>query len=1326
MAEYVISQLGNDSTGTGSELNSWKTVGRAVSVAGPGDTIIVRGTLTGTDQISISSTYLASSYLTIRPHATDGGMIDGQWIYPVTGSGYVSGPDGDGHWKPLVELNGRYIKWQVPVTRSKGRNIGGAGRNITIQNYFAGQYLNVTWARNAGVNFNTGQDITCIGVNVEFSGSFYQSIRNPATTNWPVAFNFVRTPNVYIYNCRSYGNWGEGFSAGRGSNNVQVIRSIFMNNMSVVAYVNRSNNVLFDGCLIGHDGTADGFDQSSGLALRNEKNPGSTPPLSDITIVNCWFRGAKNNLLIANNQEVGDTIERVYIYHNTFAAATSTDNTHYNIRLRSGDRSQIYIQRNGIYQPDGRLAQADNYAAGEYFIDYNAWVGGTPPSNVTGAHDLGGFVMESPGAAWVAANASFATTFLDNYRPTIDYPMGTTPIVLGHDIEDTTRTTFCLGAIEFGTPVTPPPPASIGSVATVVKDVANTSTGNQTFTYSLDSAPTLALIFVGQATADDTATDEMIASIGACSSSAERAIAFYAEHNNTTTNSGRKAVSDGVILLVTNSGAQDGKASFVSMDETQLVINWSDAPSAARIIEVWLFAGAEGYVGTAAVNATQNASTTVTPGFQIEDDTLLFVFGNGRGIPNTSGNTDAIYSLGVGYHNGSSIVQATASQLQDDAQATSVSAGRMTASYISGIPGTGGGWIWAQELTNITSTTFDLTTREGAVGTAADVFVAAVKFDAAQTYVGTLSTPTSTGDQAYSGFGFRPGWVGLFSTMFAALDTSYTDGSAGAIGVGAGDSGGSEASMAWASEDNAATSNTQSIADGKLLNTPQHDGSTGFVATLTSLDSDGFTADFSTTIGAGAKLAIVFAVEGSDPSVALATTEESFGQDGGQLLVTNVMATTEESLSEDGGQLSTSIDVLSFATVEESLSEDGGQLVLSDLGLGLGGKPTKTYPEPQGLTVSVYEPLTQGEQFLFDISDQLSSLSFETAALGGYWSGSIKVADRQGRLEEWYERGLQRRIVITGPEGQVVWEGFVNRITLNLGGLTKTVGPVLDIYNRVRLVYSFIATGLANPELGIRASTDWADDLDSQARWGILSRVLSSGGATPEDADSLRDDYLRENAKPETDENQNIGGNLSEPTMDIELLGYVHNLQSYIFNSTATGATTATEQLQAILDAEPNDFITHAWGFLTTNDLAVSAYDNDDRIAWNAIKEIVAKGDALDNRYLFGVYADRTPVYGPVVDQIDYFQALSDPAQMITTRSGQRVAPWDIKPGRWLFTSDFMVGRVPETTQLREDPRAEFIESVTFQSPWTVSMRGSKVRRLDQKLAKLGLAGIGG
>lgn len=379
---------------------------------------------------------------------------------------------------------------------------------------------------------------------------------------------------------------------------------------------------------------------------------------------------------------------------------------------------------------------------------------------------------------------------------------------------------------------------------------------------------------------------------------------------------------------------------------------------------------------------------------------------------------------------------------------------------------------------------------------------------------------------------------------------------------------------------------------------------------------------------------------------------------------------------------------------------------------------------PSSVSVSVFNPLTLGGGQIAEFSNQLSSYEHEIVADGGYWSAKMRINGQQLDLENWYERGLGRRIVTYSPDGVTVWEGIVNTIKLNLGGLTKTIGPLLDIANKVGLIYSYIDTTGGTPVTGLRLTTDWAQNAASIIRYGILERILSSSGATPTDADEIRDMYLAENATPARSEELTLSG--GDVGMELECIGAVRFTERFTYNSTATGAQNLSAKLQAVLDADPNSFILQDFSGLDTNTLQVAAYDNDNRVAWNIIKELVAKGDASSNRWIFGIYAGRKAIYRQWVEQTDYQQSLSDPGQRVLTPGGTIVEPWYILPGKWLQVTDFMVGKIPDSVSLRDDPRHMAIESVTFRAPQTVIMKGGRVSRLDQKLARLGLAGIGG
>lgn len=377
--------------------------------------------------------------------------------------------------------------------------------------------------------------------------------------------------------------------------------------------------------------------------------------------------------------------------------------------------------------------------------------------------------------------------------------------------------------------------------------------------------------------------------------------------------------------------------------------------------------------------------------------------------------------------------------------------------------------------------------------------------------------------------------------------------------------------------------------------------------------------------------------------------------------------------------------------------------------------------EPGGVYVSVYEPIRQGTRFLFN-AEQPDRYQHVIQAVGGYWSATFTVGGNLNTMEDWIQNGLARHIVTHDEAMDVVWEGFVNEISINYGPLTVMVGPLLDVANWVDLVYSTMDLYIYS--VGMRERTGYVEDTDSQAWWGILPKVLSTGGVSVEEAAQIRDTYLEEHRAPTTTKRwkSQEGGALS---VTVNCLGYVHWLHYPYNNISFAHWYPASEKIDDVLLANPNiSWLPFGTAHLDTNNLLVRRYEDDDNLAWSVIKDTVARGDIYNGRWLCGVYADRELWYQAATADVYYFQELSDPMQRIIARGGGEVRRFNVLPGRWLLFSDFLTGAI-HPTDLKDDARAMFIETVTFDAPDTLQLEGGKFDRLPQALAQLGISGIG-
>ena len=853
-----------------------------------------------------------------------------------------------------------------------------------------------------------------------------------------------------------------------------------------------------------------------------------------------------------------------------------------------------------------------------------------------------------------------------------------------------------------------------------------TSAGDQTISLpvTLANAPKALMFTWNNGVTNGTAANHAILMRGAwVTGGTQRATCILSENGISGQDSARQSVNDACVLILTNANGVDGKATVSSVSTTQIVLNWSNPPASAFPLTITVFDCAEAYLTSATLptvtynEGTNVGYTTVTPAFRANE---IHLWSEAKAIPGNSAR--AKFTEGWVSDDGTTTRQAGFTYISNDlASGNNTQVGQqMFSTYVLGeLADSANALNRTIQVKNLDATSFRLASIVGDWSGGADAIVLAIRWDGLRTWVGTVDMPTSAVATTFGDPNFLGQHAELFISNLTAADTLDQTGNAGTLAYWTGD-GSRETSNAWSDKDNVATSVTRSLTDDNL-NTLQHDATAGYTATFTSFEGSGPKLTFSAVLGTARK-AILFLVGAAGGQAS--AMDEGGGDDTATPQLIIQIACTEEGSSDDYAPAATGLTVYSIACTEEGSSDDFGEgAAISPTTASSGYRPP-SFGQSGQLSFSLFEPLKLGTQQIDDLGDRINAYSHEISAAGGFWSARLTLVEPFYAIDDWLELGLGRRLVVSGPENQAVWEGFVNRLTVRLGSSQRTVGPLLSACNRVKLVYSYIAAGGA--DIGTRASTAWASNTTSQARYGILSKVLSTGGATATTAASLRDDFLQQNAFPETDGNLDFGsGSASDATLELELLGYYHYLQSYPVAITTTGITTLSAQLQAVLAQEPNNYLTHEWDQLATNTLSVPAYNNDDRDALSVVKTLIAKGDAADNRFIFGIYENRKPRYAMASQQVDYIQYLGDPSERMI-ENGQVVAPWDVRPGKWILNPDYLVGRVPVSTELASDPRAEFIESVSFQLPYAVTLRGSKIRRLDQKLARLGLSGLGG
>jgi hypothetical protein len=122
--------------------------------------------------------------------------------------------------------------------------------------------------------------------------------------------------------------------------------------------------------------------------------------------------------------------------------------------------------------------------------------------------------------------------------------------------------------------------------------------------------------------------------------------------------------------------------------------------------------------------------------------------------------------------------------------------------------------------------------------------------------------------------------------------------------------------------------------------------------------------------------------------------------------------------------------------------------------------------------------------FIDDWSN-ITNYSHEHTALGPY-QASFKLSVEDGKttvddLVSWFNNRLMLNMHTVYDEIKV-WDGFIFEMTLDLAGFTRKISAE-NIANKIKVSARY------KDDTSIMLYTDWVEDLDSQARYGILEHI---------------------------------------------------------------------------------------------------------------------------------------------------------------------------------------------------------------------------------------------
>jgi len=386
---------------------------------------------------------------------------------------------------------------------------------------------------------------------------------------------------------------------------------------------------------------------------------------------------------------------------------------------------------------------------------------------------------------------------------------------------------------------------------------------------------------------------------------------------------------------------------------------------------------------------------------------------------------------------------------------------------------------------------------------------------------------------------------------------------------------------------------------------------------------------------------------------------------------------------------------------------------------------TESHFQSLGLSIEYgTNPAIGTVNILGDMQNEVVSYNHTISAFMGFDKATCELLVPRIKMEDWLINGLGRYIRVHDSSLTVVWEGFVDQISYSVGGISISVGPLLDITNRVSAVFSDIAPSAGNVS-GTTDVTLIQEDADSQAEYGIIEGVINAGSMFRDEADQICSVYLADKKYPPKSLNLNIAS-MQNPSIRLSCRGFGYWLDAYIYEDLTDAVVASSTKVSDVIDADPNSIILNK--DISSNASLAYALENQNRSGLTVIKACVNLGDGSDNRWLFGVYENRTAVFEVIPNEIEYIYEVIDEKQTISGRGNKLIKPWNVRAGKWIEARDIPLSQSPrpESYDLRYDIRSAFIESVTYTMPYSINISSANVGKADQAIAKYGIGALVG
>jgi hypothetical protein len=383
-------------------------------------------------------------------------------------------------------------------------------------------------------------------------------------------------------------------------------------------------------------------------------------------------------------------------------------------------------------------------------------------------------------------------------------------------------------------------------------------------------------------------------------------------------------------------------------------------------------------------------------------------------------------------------------------------------------------------------------------------------------------------------------------------------------------------------------------------------------------------------------------------------------------------------------------------------------MLLSEIGLsiplferGSGGAPTTNY---HGI----------------DLAARSESYQHSIVATGGFETMRVGFLCDLDEAIDVLNNWLMRSTVVTGPDAQTIWEGFLAEISIAVGP-RKRGANVESVYNRIRCRYT--------DTNGVPATTSPTTDAASIALYGTHDYIAKLGNTTSGAAGSLASLLQAKYASPQqTPATAITTGDQGKIAVECRFRGWYRTLDWVVTSRTSTTSTATGTQIGDLVQTSgvgigvTNAFLSTSRANIGSTGQSATEFIATDTTYLDKIAQLVAQGDGSD-RWVLMCLEGRALTFrkwaGATPSTIDYLSPLG--SHQVFSPEGALVEPWDVRPDM-MYLEVGMLDAAPSATAYDTAAR-QYVERVTCSidsGRVSVELEPAASDSLDLRLSLLG------